>query len=92
MTNEETDTALILENELTRRVTEIVNKILRAEIRRQLNLDLSQAKADMLLEISISVGQMLASIERDGREPLWVSGPKAMKAFNHAIHEETPSV
>ena len=35
----------------------------------------------MLMEISIQVGNMLRVIEEEGRNPLWVAGPEAMKQF-----------
>lgn len=81
MTNQETDTALILENELKRRVSEVVAGIVHKEVRRQMEKVFTEQKANMLMEISLNVGKMLRVIEEEGRNPLWVSGPQAMKEF-----------
>ena len=85
MTNQETDTALILENELKRRVSEVVAGIVHNEVKRQMEEVFAEQKAHMLMEISINVGKMLRVIEEEGRNPLWVSGPEAMKEFKNAI-------
>jgi hypothetical protein len=71
MTNEETDTALILENELKRRVTEVLGTIVHKVVHKAIEANFAQHKAAMMLEISVAVGKMLRSIEEDGRKPLW---------------------
>lgn len=81
MTNQETDTALILENELKRRVREVVSEIVHKEVKRQMEKVFAEQKGHMLMEISIQVGKMLRVIEEEGRNPLWVAGPEAMKQF-----------
>jgi hypothetical protein len=81
MTNEETDTALILEAELNRRVREVVGSILDAQVKEIVQREFVRSKNNMLLEISVSVGKMLQNIEKEGREPLWVTGPEALKQF-----------
>lgn len=94
MTNEETDTALILENELKRRVREVVGDILSAQVQELVQREFVKSKNNMLLEVSMTVGRMLRDIEREGRQPLWVTGPEAIKTFGgeDAIREQTPSV
>lgn len=87
MTNQETDTALILENELKRRVREVATSIIQDEVRRHMEQEFTRRKEHMLMEVSIKVGQMLKGIEEEGRQPLWVTGPETMKEFNHAIRE-----
>ena len=94
MTNEETDTALILEGELKRRVKEVTGNILQVEIEAAVQRRFAKEKEMMLLEISLKVGHMLRDIEREGRQPLWVTGPEAIKTFGgkDAVREQTPSV
>jgi hypothetical protein len=75
MNNEQTDTALILENELKRRVREVVGSILDAQVKEIVQRELVKSKNNMLLEISMSVGRMLCDIEKEGRKPLWESTP-----------------
>lgn len=82
MTNQETDTALILENELKRRVSEVVSEIVHKEVKRQMEKVFTEQKANMMMEISVNVGKMLRVIEEEGRNPLWVTGPEAMKSFH----------
>ena len=76
MDNEAVDTALILENELRRRVREVVHDVMRDVVREELNKVLVAEKSALLMEISISVGRMLQLIEKDGRKPLWESTPE----------------
>lgn len=76
MTNEETDTALILENELRRRVNEIVAKVVHAHVQKEFDAQFSRYKEHMIMEISISVGRMLKVIEEEGRTPLWEATPE----------------
>ena len=71
MTNEETDTALILEGELTRRVKGVVEPIVVNMIGKIIHEELNKYKAEMMLEVAISVGRMLRSIDQEGRKPLW---------------------
>lgn len=71
MTNEETDTALILEGELTRRVKEIVERVVVNMVGKIIHEELNKYKSEMMLEVAISVGRMLRSIDQEGRKPLW---------------------
>lgn len=95
MTNEETDTALILENELRRRVKEVLGTIVSLEVDNAISRRMGTEKEKMLMEISIKIGQMLQTIEKEGRQPLWVTGPEAMKSIEgdkDAVRKQTPSV
>lgn len=76
MTNEETDTALILENELKRRVKEIVEPLVVDMVRRIIREELSKNKTEMMLEVAISVGKMLRLVEQEDRKPLWEATPE----------------
>ena len=76
MTNQETDTALILENELKRRVTEVLGTIVHKVVKKQLEEAFSAQKASMMMEISIAVGKMLRVVEEEGRNPLWTATPE----------------
>ena len=71
MTNEETDTALILEGELKRRVKEVVERVVVNMVGKIIHDELNKSKAEMMLEVAVSVGKMLRSIEQGGRKPLW---------------------
>ena len=88
MTNEETDTALILENELKRRVKEVVGTIVSFEVDSAITRRLATEKEKMMMEISIKIGQMLQTIEKEGRQPLWVTGPEAMKSIKQGASDE----
>lgn len=76
MTNQETDTALILENELKRRVEEVVRKSVGPIITEEIRKIFITQKDSMLMEISIAVGKMLQTIENEGRRPLWEATPE----------------
>ena len=103
MTNEETDTALILEGELKRRVTEILGQVVHKVVRESMERQFADQKANMLMEISLSVGKMLRAIEEEGRNPLWEATPAEfgltrddLNTHNiggpNAIREQTPTL
>jgi hypothetical protein len=97
MSNEETDTALILENELKKRVHAVVERVVVNIVGKVIHEELNKYKAEMMLEVAISVGTMLRSMEQDGRKPLWESDfpveiKHAITKENHAIREQTPSI
>ena len=71
MTNQETDTALILEGELKRRVKEVVERVVVNMVGKIIHEELNKYKSEMMLEVAISVGRMLRSIDQEGRKPLW---------------------
>jgi hypothetical protein len=76
MENQETDTALILENELKRRVTEVTRNIVHNEIQKEVKKIFLEQKDSLMFEISIKIGQMLRSIQEEDRKPLWESTPE----------------
>ena len=76
MPNDEVDTALILEGELTRRVREIAVAVVREEVKVQMAKLFADKKADMLMEVCIAVGKTLRVIENEGRAPLWEATPE----------------
>lgn len=76
MTNQEADTALILENELKRRVTEILGQVVHKVVRKEMEKQFTEQKGHMLMEISIAVGKMMRVMEEEGRNPLWQSTPE----------------
>jgi sorbitol-specific phosphotransferase system component IIBC len=76
MTNQETDTALILENELKRRVTEVLSNVVHHVVQEQIEKRFAQQKENMLMEVSIAVGKMLRVVEEEGRNPLWEATPE----------------
>ena len=58
MTNQEIDTALILENELKRRVNEVVERVVVNMVGKIIHQELNKYKAEMLMEVSLSVGKL----------------------------------
>lgn len=76
MPNDEVDTALILEGELRRRVREVAIKVVNEEVARQMGVIFAEQKAKMMMEISISIGQMLNLIQKEDRKPLWEATPE----------------
>jgi len=75
MPNDEIDTALILEGELKRRVSEVVGRIVEEKVINMVGKiiqdELSKYKAETMMEVSINVGKMLKMIENESRKPLW---------------------
>ena len=104
MTNQETDTALILENELARRVREVMNSVVSDVVRNEMREQLAKQKESMLMEISITIGKHLRLIEAEERKPLWESTPEEfglthedlnthnIQKVDHAIRKQTPSL
>ena len=94
MTNQETDAALILENELQRRVKQVLGSVVLEVVNQAMEKRFTAQKQHMLMEISMSVGKMLRVIEEEGRNPLWQSTPEEFthlkKDQNHALREQTP--
>lgn len=74
--NDELDTALILENELKRRVRVVAHTIVEQEVKRQMGVIFAEQKAKMMMEISINIGKMLNLIQKEDRKPLWESTPE----------------
>jgi len=92
MTNQETDTALILENELQRRTKEIVERVVVNMVGKIIHEELNKYKNETVMEIALSVGKMFKVIEQEGRKPLWESTPEEFahlkKDQNHAIRKQ----
>jgi hypothetical protein len=76
MTNQETDTALILENELQRRTKEVVERVVVNIVGKIIHEELNKYKTEMMLEVALSVGKMFKVIEQEGRKPLWEATPE----------------
>lgn len=76
MTNQETDTALILENELQRRVKQVVERVVVNMVGKIIHDELNKYKNEMVMEIALSVGKMFKVIEQEGRKPLWEASPE----------------
>ena len=76
MTNKETDTALILENELKRRVSVVVKSELAVTVHNIVKKELDSYKNEMMTEIMLSIGKALRQIEKEERKPLWESKPE----------------
>jgi len=102
MTNQETDTALILENELKRRVREVVHQVAHEIVRKEMQEEFRKQKEAMLMEVSITVGKHLRLIENEGRRPLWEATPEEfgltryelnnqhIEKVTDAVREQTP--
>jgi len=76
MTNEETDTALILENELKRRVNEVVERVVVNMVGKIIHEELNKYKAEMMMEICVAVGKIMRVAENEERKPLWEATPE----------------
>jgi hypothetical protein len=76
MTDQETDTALILENELQRRTKEVVERVVVNMVGKIIHEELNKYKNEMVMEIALSVGKMFKVIEQEGRKPLWEATPE----------------
>ena len=79
MDNEAKDAALILENELQRRVEIVLRSSLPGLIAREVEKHIRDQKVNMMQEIAISIGKLLRSVEGEGRRPLWESKPEDFK-------------
>jgi len=86
MTNQETDTALILENELKRRVREVVREVVGDIVRKEMRDQFAKQKESMLMEVSITVGKHLRLIENEGRKPLWEATPEEFGLTREALN------
>jgi len=80
MTNQETDTALLLENELKRRVREVARIEMAAVVHEVITEKFNAKKAEIMTEIMLAVGKALQVIEKEGRTPLW-EGPPPTEMF-----------
>jgi len=76
MTNQETDTALILENELQRRVKQVLAGVVHEVVKQVMEKQFALQKEAMLMEVALSVGKMFKVIEQEGRKPLWEATPE----------------
>lgn len=104
MENEQLDAALILEDELKRRVHAIVERTVINIVGKVIHEELNKYKNEMLMEVCVAVGKTMRVAENEGRKPLWEATPeefglthKELNSHNiekvtHAIREQTPSV
>jgi hypothetical protein len=76
MENREIDAALLLENELKRRVKEIVNAQIEEALVKHVGGIIRQEKEHLIFEIATGVGKIIRLAEEEGRRPLWQSTPE----------------
>lgn len=76
MTNQETDTALLLENELKRRVREVVRAELALTVGDLVNKEINKVKESMMMEITLALGKVLRQTDKENRKPLWETTPE----------------
>ena len=50
---------------------EIVERVVVNMVGKIIHEELNKYKSEMMLEVAISVGRMLRSIDQEGRKPLW---------------------
>ena len=86
MDNEAVDSAIILENEIRRRVREAVNEVVKDVVKQALDKELAKAKEHMMMEISIAVGRTIRSASDEGRKVLWEYTPEEMGLTLSLIH------
>lgn len=89
MPNDEVDTALILEGELKRRVSEVVERVVVNTVGKIIHQEMDKYKAEMLMEISINVGKMLRMVENEGRRPLWEAKPEEFGLTNEELNRSS---
>ena len=87
MDNEAVDSALILENELKRRVREVVDEVVRDVVRKVLAERLAEAKEHMLMEVSIAIGKTIRAASAEERKPLWEYTPEELHLKRGDIEE-----
>jgi hypothetical protein len=76
MTNQETDTALLLENELKRRVKEVVRTELALTVGDLVKKEINKTKESMMMEITLALGKVLQQTDKETRKPLWETTPE----------------
>ena len=76
ITNTETDTALLLENELKRRVKEVTRAEMAAVVHEVIAEKFNAKKAEIMTEIMLAVGKALHMIDKEERRPLWEAKPE----------------
>ena len=76
MENHEIDSALLLENELKRRVREIVQAEVEKAIVKYVGAVIRQEKEHLIMEVAMGVGKIIRLAEEEGRRPLWQSTPE----------------
>jgi hypothetical protein len=101
MTNQETDTALILENELQRRVKQVLAGVVHEVVKQVMEKQFAMQKEAMLMELALSIGKMFKVIEEEGRNPLWEATPEefgltkkdlATRALGRKENSENPKL
>ena len=76
MENKEIDAALLLENELKRRVKEIVTAQIEEALVKHVGGIIRQEKESLIFEIATGVGKIIRLAEEEGRKPLWQTTPE----------------
>ena len=76
MENVEIDSALLLENELKRRVKELVEGEVERAVVNQIGKVIAAERDKMLMEISITLGKIMHHAESREIRPLWESKPE----------------
>ena len=102
MENEALDAALILEDELKKRVHAVVERVVINIVGRVIQDELNKYKNEMLMEVCIAVGKTMRVAENEGRKPLWEATPEEfgltqedlnthnIEKVTHAVCEQTP--
>ena len=70
------DSALLLENELKRRVKEIVTAQIEEALVKHVGGIIRQEKEALIFEIATGVGKIIRLAEEEGRKPLWQTTPE----------------
>ena len=104
MENEQLDAALILEDELKRRVHAIVERTVINIVGKVIHEELNKYKNEMLMEVCVAVGKTMRVAENENRKPLWEATPEEfgltyeelnshnIEKVTHAIPEQTPTL
>jgi siroheme synthase (precorrin-2 oxidase/ferrochelatase) len=75
-TNEQLDVALTLEEGLQKRIREHASPIVNSMVKHEIEKHFTAMKENMMMELSLTIGRLLKSIEDENRRPLWESTPE----------------
>lgn len=105
LTKEAVDAAIILENRIRERVAEAVKYSVREVVQDEVGRLISQQKGALIMEITMSINQMLRGFIEQERKPLWETRPEDIgltpedlnthmlgKEIDHAIRKQETSL
>lgn len=76
MENVAIDSAILLEGEIKRRVSEIVQGEIQQAMVKYIGEIIRQEKESLIMEVAMGVGKIIRLAEEENRRPLWHSTPE----------------